>query len=91
MVASGMRDAGYIYVNIDGGWEGYRDAEGVLHPNKNFPDMKALGDYIHSKRLKFGIYSGPGPGYICRRASQLWPGRTGRQDVCFVGRRLREV
>lgn len=62
MVSSGMRDAGYVYVNIDGGWEGYRDAAGVLHPNKDFPDMKALGDYIHSKGLKFGIYTGPGPG-----------------------------
>ena len=61
LVASGMRDAGYVYVNIDGGWQGARDAEGVLHPNSNFPDMKALGDYIHSKGLKFGIYSGPGP------------------------------
>jgi alpha-galactosidase len=62
LVSSGMRDAGYVYVNIDGGWEGYRDAAGVLHPNSNFPDMKALGDYIHSKGLKFGIYTGPGPG-----------------------------
>ncbi|HEX4758790.1 MAG TPA: glycoside hydrolase family 27 protein [Terracidiphilus sp.] len=61
LVASGMRDAGYVYVNIDGGWQGVRDADGVLHPNSNFPDMKALGDYIHSKGLKFGIYSGPGP------------------------------
>lgn len=61
MVTSGMRDAGYVYVNIDGGWEGERDADGVLHPNKNFPDMRALGDYIHSKGLKFGIYTGPGP------------------------------
>ncbi len=33
---------------------------GVLHPNERFPDMKALGDYIHSKGLKFGIYSSPG-------------------------------
>lgn len=61
LVSSGMRDAGYVYVNIDGGWQGYRDANGVLHPNGNFPDMKALGDYIHSKGLKFGMYSGPGP------------------------------
>ena len=61
MVTSGMRDAGYVYINIDGGWEGYRDADGVLHPNKNFPNMKALGDYIHSKGLKFGLYTGPGP------------------------------
>lgn len=61
LVASGMRDAGYVYVNIDGGWQGYRDTDGVLHPNSSFPDMKALGDYIHSKGLKFGLYSGPGP------------------------------
>src|SRR6185437_1289748 len=61
LVSSGMRDAGYVYVNIDGGWEGDRDAAGVLHPNSNFPDMKALGDYIHSKGLKFGLYTGPGP------------------------------
>lgn len=61
LVSSGMRDAGYVYVNIDGGWEGYRDSSGVLHPNGNFPDMKALGDYIHARGLKFGIYTGPGP------------------------------
>lgn len=61
MVASGMRDAGYVYVHIDGGWEGQRDANGILHPLPTFPDMKALGDYIHSKGLKFGLYSGPGP------------------------------
>jgi alpha-galactosidase len=61
MVASGMRDAGYVYVNIDGGWQGWRDSAGVLHPNSAFPDMKALADYIHSKGLKFGLYSGPGP------------------------------
>ena len=61
MVSTGMRDAGYIYVNVDEGWQGERDASGALHGNRNFPDMKALGDYIHSKGLKFGIYSGPGP------------------------------
>lgn len=62
LVATGMRDAGYIYVNIDGSWEGYRDANGVLHPNpQKFPDMKGLADYIHARGLKFGIYSTPGP------------------------------
>jgi alpha-galactosidase len=60
LVASGMRDAGYTYVNVDDTWEGKRDAQGVLHTNERFPDMKALGDYIHSKGLKFGIYSSPG-------------------------------
>lgn len=61
LVSTGMRDAGYIYVNVDDTWQGKRDAQGVLHPNDRFPDMKALGDYIHSKGLKFGIYSSPGP------------------------------
>jgi alpha-galactosidase len=61
IVASGMKDAGYVYVNIDDTWEGERDANGVLHTNSKFPDMKALADYVHSKGLKLGIYSGPGP------------------------------
>lgn len=61
LVSSGMRDAGYIYVNIDDTWEGKRDAQGLIHPNSKFPDMKALADYVHAKRLKLGIYSSPGP------------------------------
>ena len=61
MVSSGMKDAGYIYVNIDDTWQGKRDAQGVLQPNEKFPDMKGLADYVHSKGLKIGIYSSPGP------------------------------
>lgn len=61
MVSSGMRDAGYIYVNIDDTWQGKRDAQGNIHPNSRFPNMKALADYVHSKGLKLGIYSSPGP------------------------------
>ncbi len=61
MVASGMRDAGYVYVNIDDTWEGERDAQGNIQSNSKFPDMKALADYVHSKGLKLGIYSSPGP------------------------------
>ena len=61
MVASGMKAAGYIYVNIDDTWEGERDENGVLHSNDKFPNMKALADYVHSKGLKIGIYSSPGP------------------------------
>ncbi len=61
LVASGMRDAGYVYVNIDDTWEGQRDAEGNITSNSKFPDMKALADYVHSKGLKLGIYSSPGP------------------------------
>jgi alpha-galactosidase len=61
MASNGMKDAGYIYVNIDDTWEGKRDADGVLQPNEKFPDMKALADYVHSKGMKIGIYSSPGP------------------------------
>jgi alpha-galactosidase len=61
MVASGMKDAGYIYVNIDDAWQGSRDSAGNIQPNTKFPDMKALADYVHSKGLKIGIYSSPGP------------------------------
>src|ERR1700722_3072571 len=61
MVSSGMRDAGYVYINIDDTWEAERDAQGTIHANSKFPDMKALADYVHGKRLKLGIYSSPGP------------------------------
>jgi len=37
-----------------------RDANGMINPNKRFPDMKALTDYIHAKGLKAGIYTSPG-------------------------------
>jgi len=61
LVSTGMRDAGYVFLNIDDTWQGERDANGLIHPNARFPDMKALADYVHSKGLKLGIYSGPGP------------------------------
>lgn len=61
MVQNGMKAVGYEYVNLDDCWQGKRDAQGIIHSNANFPDMKALSDYIHSKGLKFGIYSSPGP------------------------------
>jgi len=62
MVSSGMRDAGYTFINIDDCWHGERDSLGFIHPNaKRFPSgMKALADYVHSKGLKLGIYSDAG-------------------------------
>lgn len=62
MLASGMKDAGYNYINIDDCWHGERDSLGFIHPDsKRFPSgMKALADYIHSKGLKMGIYSDAG-------------------------------
>jgi len=59
MVSSGMKAAGYTYIIIDDTWAGTRDAQGFIHPNAKFPDMKALADYVHSKGLKLGIYSSP--------------------------------
>ena len=61
IASNGMKDAGYLYVNIDDTWEAGRDAQGNIQTNKKFPDMKALADYVHSKGLKLGIYSSPGP------------------------------
>jgi alpha-galactosidase len=61
LVSSGMREAGYLYVNIDDSWQGKRDNQGNIHPNERFPDMKALADYVHSKGLRIGLYSSPGP------------------------------
>ncbi|NQT24700.1 glycoside hydrolase family 27 protein [candidate division KSB1 bacterium] len=62
MVETGMKDAGYLYVNIDDCWHGKRDSLGFIHPDpERFPSgMKALSDYIHSKGLKMGIYSDAG-------------------------------
>ena len=73
MVTSGMADVGYQYVSIDDCWMNavqnadplrtgaLRDGSGMILPNRHFPDMKGMTDYIHSKGLKAGIYSTPGP------------------------------
>jgi len=73
MVASGMKDHGYQYVNLDDCWAvkpgandpslggAPRDAQGRINSNARFPDMKALTDYIHARGLKAGIYTSPGP------------------------------
>lgn len=73
MESSGMADFGYSFVSIDDCWMTRpespdpklnlppRDASGAIRPNAYFPDMKALTDYIHSKGLKAGIYTSPGP------------------------------
>jgi alpha-galactosidase len=62
LVSTGMRDAGYHYLVIDDCWQIERDANGNIIPDpKRFPSgMKALADYVHSKGLKFGLYSDAG-------------------------------
>jgi alpha-galactosidase len=61
MVASGLINHGWTYINIDDCWEAGRDADGKVLSNQKFPDMKALTEYVHSKGLKIGLYSSPGP------------------------------
>lgn len=62
IASNGMRDAGYKFVVIDDCWHGSRDENGfITEDRERFPSgLKALGDYIHSKGLKFGIYSDAG-------------------------------
>jgi alpha-galactosidase len=60
MISSGLKDHGWIYINIDDGWQGQRDPETLaLQPNEKFRNIKALCDYVHSLGLKIGIYSTP--------------------------------
>lgn len=103
MATNGMRDAGYIYVNIDDGWQGDRDAQGRIHPNSKFPDMKALADYVHAKGMKLGIYSSPGPktcakyegsfGHEAQDAASYaeWGVDFLKYDLCSYGKMLEEA
>ncbi len=61
IVELGLAAHGFQYVNIDDAWEGSRGSDGRIRTNEKFPDMHALADYVHSKGLKLGIYSSPGP------------------------------
>ena len=62
MVSTGMKDAGYQYIVIDDCWQISRDERGNIVPDpKRFPSgIKVLADYVHSKGLKFGLYSDAG-------------------------------
>ncbi|HEY3915611.1 MAG TPA: NPCBM/NEW2 domain-containing protein [Verrucomicrobiae bacterium] len=75
MVSSGLINHGWTYINIDDCWEGKRDADGMIQPNEKFPDMKALADYVHSKGLKIGLYSSPGP-KTCAGFTASWQHET---------------
>ncbi|MHC4518009.1 MAG: sialate O-acetylesterase [Planctomycetota bacterium] len=77
MVSSGMRDAGYTYLVIDDAWmASERDRQGrlVADPGKFPSGMKAIGDYIHSKGLKYGLYQDRG-----RMTCQQLPGSFGHE------------
>lgn len=76
IVEKGLADAGYVYLNIDDCWHGERDEKGFITENKEkFPaGMQALVDYVHSKGLKFGIYSDAG-----EQTCACFPGSLGHE------------
>ena len=79
MVTSGMRDAGYTYLVLDDAWmASQRDEDGRLVADpKKFPSgMKAIGDYIHGKGLKFGLYEDRG-----KMTCQQLPGSLGHEQI----------
>ncbi len=85
IVKLGLDEHGYSFVNIDDFWQKNpengkndptlagpeRNDDGTIAPNARFPDMKALADYVHSKGLKAGLYSSPGP-YTCGGCTGSW-------------------
>ena len=99
MVTSGMKGAGYEYIVIDDCWQIKRDSNGNIIPDpERFPSgIKALADYVHSKGLKFGIYSDAGtktcqrrPGsrgyeYQDARTYASWGVDYLKYDWCFTG------
>ena len=80
IVSSGLRDAGYVYVNLDDCWHGERAADGTIQPDpQRFPSgMKALGDYLHERGLKFGIYTSAGT-KTCNKQGGF-PGGLGHEE-----------
>jgi alpha-galactosidase len=78
IVASGMRDAGYAYVVIDDCWQVARERSGrIVADSVRFPGgIRPLADYVHSKGLKFGLYTDAG-----RQTCQGRPGTYGFEEL----------
>jgi alpha-galactosidase len=106
MAASGMKDAGYQYVNVDDCWQQKsRDADGNIQADpEHFPSgIKALADYVHAKGLKFGLYSDAGSltcfgnpgsaGHEFQDARQYarWGVDYLKYDWCYTGTRNAEA
>ena len=89
MIASGMADHGYQYVNIDDCWmkkkgdTPLRDAHGDLLGNDGFPDLKGMVDFIHSRGLRAGAYISPGP-WTCAGYVGSWQHEA--QDAAWFAR-----
>lgn len=79
LVGSGLKDAGYTYVNIAGCWAAKtRAADGKLQSDTaKYPDLPGLIAYVHANGLKFGLHSGTGA-LVCGSAM---PGSRDREDL----------
>ncbi len=104
MVKSGLINHGWTYINIDDYWEvkpsatddptlqgPQRSADGHILPNKRFPDMNDLANYVHSLGLKIGLYSASRTLDLRRMRGQLQVRRAGRPELRQVGVRLSQV
>ena len=81
MQSLGLIEHGWAYLTIDDGWQlpaksfktqrERRAADGTVLSNDSFGDMKALADYVHSRGMKIGLYSSPGP-LTCAQYEGSW-------------------
>lgn len=72
LIEKGLIDYGWSYINIDDAWQNnVREEDGTLKPNMRFPDIRHLGEWLHSVGLKMGIYSSPGP-LTCGKYLGAW-------------------
>jgi alpha-galactosidase len=100
MLHSGLAAKGFNYINIDAGWQNGRTASGEIKVAPQFGNMKDLVDYIHSKGLRFGLYSSPGPetcggftgsyGHEAQDANTYarWGGDYLKYDWCSYGEKV---
>ena len=91
MIKSGLAAHGFQYINIDDCWEAGRNDKGEILTNEKFPEMKDLGDYIHGKGLRFGIYSSPGPKTCAGFEASYQHEEQDAKDLGELGRGLHQV
>ena len=71
-ISSGLNKFGYVYVNVDDCWAQSRDSKGMIQPDpESFPDFQGTIDHVHSKGLKFGLYSDAGTKTCAGRPGSL--------------------
>jgi len=87
LVAKGLVNHGWCYINIDDGWQGRRGGPfHAIQPNSKFSDMKSLGDAIHALGLRFGIYSSPWRGTYAGHIGSSCDNAEGAYDWVEAGK-----